>query len=361
MALRNAQVDILLNKDNPDWVNQAQFACPALELAIRELNIRCRTFVTVIQLAAKRTDKSGVGNNIKCLVRVAMGDDQAETFLNGNDVAHALINPLLKATVDRHLEILAGTPSTVLEIDNALNQALITGAPGLIGLPPEGGGFIELEFVVLAANVGVEFLSIRPLQDMPDPCDAQINWSETPKIVTVQLPGGPATFEEHRNDMTGPANFVGAGFNNPILGDWTYTNTNVMVDEASPPGVTDTMVHVIDTKARTITQTWDAENSPGTDVGTQFSFGLVNDVVNLCNTVQVFESPSFRGVFNAMSDPRFPTGGIFKSHNELPTNFRKFDSIVNSILINNNTGVTIPAGTELGQMLIAKGAIQEVF
>ena len=363
MALRRAQVDILLDKDNPDWVNQAQFACPALELAIKEINVRCRTFVTVKHLAAGRTDRSGVGNNIKCLVIVGKGLDHVETFLNGNDVAHALINSLLKATVDKHLALLSGTPSTILEIDNSLNQALVQQAPGLIALPPEPEPFIELEFVLVFSSVGTDIYAIRPLQDMPSPCDAQINWSETPLIVENPANDPLLHREETRDDLAGPGT-LSANSGLPIIGDWTYTNTCILSTNDSP-ATTTTMVHEINTLARTLTNTWDAENSPGTDVGTLLTFGTVVNPTFMFNEVMVQfagqpQFPLFRSIGNDIADPA-NSAVIRKAFVETPTIFRKFDSIIKKLLINNNTGVTIPAGITLGELLVHKNAIEEVF
>ncbi len=345
MALKRALTNTFLDVTVSHWMDQVNFIASAIS---RTVGILSGVKVIVVPNKAKRVDATGRASNISVLVQVPDGADQAEDFINGSAVGHALTDPNFKTLMGKIVEQLSGLPSTILEFDTALSQAVEVQASGLIVESPEPSPIIELDFKLVQTLTNQDVYDITPKEDMVSGDIGQINWSETPTIQEFS----------NRKIYLAIDSFQGSvvDFDVPLLGAWEYTSTEVLSDDSQTPVSSTFITESITSPVSMSIKKDDVE------VGTKASSGTFKTATIMQKASTIFLSPSrnSRGIGLFIRDSK-NGGRESDTYVEPATIFRSIDTISNSLKITNDGSAPIKQGTVLGQLKTRKDTIAEIF
>ncbi len=369
MAILRFHTTTVFDTTNPDWPKQAAALDTAIDGAIRKSVFwdvdEDPGYSVVFVGHVGGGQKTGIVRN-----QVNFGQhefdegDAGFKFETSANMALVLTDPDFPSVTINEFDFDEGETPALLTLEVALSTAIskeggLLGPPGLNILPP-GSPFadIELDFVLAhPGQSGFDLFNVVNKTDLPDTFTAQINWTATPFEVDDPL----VDFFQIRNVFTGDKKLSAStppiGLTAPLIGAWHMKATSVISDDSSP-AITATIVQEVDTDGTT-TITKDAVGK-----GTLTSVGILTDPTVLFVGTDVFKrtspSASFFTAFNGVQD--IPNGSrTRREFNEIPTIFRQFDSITNELIVTNDTGATIPAGTVLGQLRALISQVDEIF
>ena len=364
MALKNVHTSTILDTTNPDWIDQAKFVAPAIDLTLTILLTNEDAWDTdgsVAALGSGRVDITGKGSNVKTLIKYKASDPTATfaNFITGSNIANTILSEQFKCVLNEQMEILSGKPSTILSCDFALQVAIAdpVEAPGLIIGAPEDPPIVALDFVLINPGPSFDLFNVVPLADIPDGIAGQINWTETPFDPMI-----PSFSSRTSADV-----FTGVPIDNVtdcsapnLIGDWLYTSKDTLSDSASPAGNQVVFDTIIDAAAETISIKKDTS-----EVGTLTIGPTINGVTRLEHAIviaTIFGQENV-SIISEIKDTKAGgmNGSLTKAYQELNggVGFEQFESIARNLKITNNTGSTILAGTPLGQLLARRFTVME--
>jgi len=337
MTLRRSNVSIIADITNPEWTTQVQYYASALLLATRQLS---GVPVEVKGVGVKAADKGGKNSLVRFLVQVPTSNDKDQEFLDGSDVAVALVSSALKTSFDIFVKQLSGFPSTAFFIEASQNEAIIVQAPGLV-LGVATGGDVLLNLTLENASEFEEVYGISPAADLADAAVGSINYTATPLIASD--PRGTV--------ITSNELIRSAVLTDPLAGGtWKYTATEVVADTGDT--VSATFVSTVNNADNSIVMTKD-----GGGIGAD---GRPNSlpVISHKATFNVGLTSLF-ALRNAVSDGLVAVPA--EEYTEAATAFRKFTSLDRIIEVTNNTGSTVASGTKIGELHVQKSISVEIF
>jgi len=225
--LKNANTAAILDVTNLYWTEQSPLVGSAIIRAIKELSgVEC----TTKELRPIRTSKDGRANNVRILVQVPTGIDNAESFQFGSRVGLAMTNPRFEGRVNAILAQLSGHPSSILEIIVSLNEGVLRVAPGLVVDDPTP----DTVLMRLDIYKGTQYYDVYEVKlgaDLPTAGVATLNYHQTP----LEAVDGAEELHSVTNQLYNETLGVPAS----LVGDWKFSGSDILTDLEATPTLTD--------------------------------------------------------------------------------------------------------------------------